>query len=203
MTKQELRKYFIERRKSLSSTEVAAQSQAIARLFFSFFDVGSLRAVHCYLPLRRQNEVDTFPIIYTIQEKYLHTRVVIPRSLPETGEMEHYQWFPDMTLMMNPWGILEPNPVHSLQYAVRSIDLVIVPLLAFDPQGNRVGYGKGFYDRFLARCRTDVPKVGVSFFEPVGQISDADAFDVRLDYCITPTKVWQFSPPASLPKGRS
>lgn len=195
MTKKELRSVFKERRQALTPAQVAADSQAIARLFFSYFQVETLRAVHCYLPIRRQNEVDTFPIIYTIQEKFLKTHIVIPRSLPQTGEMEHFQWLPDMTLEMNAWGILEPNPVHSLQYSVGSIDLVIVPLLAFDKNGHRVGYGKGFYDRFLARCSSKTIKVGLSFFEPVLPISDTDATDIRLDYCITPSRVWKATTP--------
>ncbi len=195
MTKQELRNHFIQRRKALTATEVAAQSQAIARLFFAFFAIEKLKAVHVYLPIRRQNEVDTFPIIYTLQEKFLKTHVVISRSLALTVEMEHYQWIPDMTLEMNQWGILEPIPVHSLQYAVQNIDLVIIPLLAYDTHGNRVGYGKGFYDRFLAKCRSDVIKVGISFFEPVDRISDIHPLDIRLDYCITPTRVWKMIPP--------
>lgn len=195
MTKQELRKDFIQRRKALTATEVAAQSQAIARLFFSFFPVENLKAIHTYLPIRRQNEVDTFPIIYTLQEKFLKTHVVISRSLADTFEMEHYQWIPDMTLAINSWGILEPNPSSAIHYPLSEIDLVIVPLLAFDKHGNRVGYGKGFYDRFLVKCRSNVIKVGVSFFEPIDRITDINPFDIRLDYCITPTRVRKMIPP--------
>jgi 5-formyltetrahydrofolate cyclo-ligase len=191
MTKQELRKEYIQRRKALTANETAAQSQAIARLFFSFFAVDRLKAIHTYLPIRRQNEVDTFPIIYTLQEKFLKTHIVISRSLAETVEMEHYQWVPDMTLTVNSWGILEPNPHSSIHYPLSEIDLVLIPLLAFDRYGNRVGYGKGFYDRFLAKCRSDVLKVGVSFFEPTDRISDVSPFDIRLDYCITPGRVWK------------
>ncbi|WP_428656577.1 5-formyltetrahydrofolate cyclo-ligase [Runella sp.] len=192
MTKRELRTIFAERRRSLTAAEVAVQSQAIARHFFSFFAIENLKAVHTYLPLRRQNEVDTFPIIYTIQEKYLQNQVVIPRALPETGEMEHYQWLPDMKLQLNQWSILEPDPTCNLQYAVSGIDLVIIPLLAFDRNGYRVGYGKGFYDRFLAKCRPNVIKVGLSMFDPILKIDDLNAFDIRMDFCITPTQVWQW-----------
>ena len=151
-----------------------------------------MKAVHCYLPIRRKNEIDTFPIIYTIQEKYLKTQVVVPRALPQTNTLEHYQWLPDMTLVMNEWDILEPDPVSNIKYQITNINLVVVPLLAYDRQGQRVGYGKGFYDLFLAECRPDVLKVGVSFFDPVAQISDANDADVRLDYCITPQRVWRW-----------
>jgi 5-formyltetrahydrofolate cyclo-ligase len=65
-------------------------------------------------------------------------------------------------------------------------------MLAFDKQGYRVGYGKGFYDRYLKRCQPDVMKVGFSFFPPVDQIEDINANDVPLSYCITPHQIYAF-----------
>ncbi|MFN4146440.1 MAG: 5-formyltetrahydrofolate cyclo-ligase [Runella sp.] len=192
MLKQELRQLFKQKRQTLTTAQVTDGSQAIARLFFSSFAVEQMKAVHCYLPLRRQNEVDTFPIILTIQEKYLQTKVIVPRSVPDTTDLEHYQWLPDMTLRLNAWGILEPDPHTAIGFRPSGIDAVIVPLLAFDRHGHRVGYGKGFYDKFLGQCRHDTLKIGVSFFEPVPQITDTDRHDVRLDYCITPTRLYKF-----------
>ena len=70
--------------------------------------------------------------------------------------------------------------------------MVILPLLAFDQQGYRVGYGKGFYDKFLSGCREDCLKVGFSYFEPIETIDDCNEFDVPLDLCITPQNVYVF-----------
>ena len=70
--------------------------------------------------------------------------------------------------------------------------MVFVPLLAFDEKGNRVGYGKGFYDKFLAECKPEILKIGVSFFEPENIIPDVLNTDIQLDLCITPTKVYNF-----------
>jgi len=69
---------------------------------------------------------------------------------------------------------------------------VLVPLLSFDKKGFRVGYGKGFYDRFLMQCKSDCIKIGLSYFDPIDVIDDADEFDVPLDFCITPQKVYVF-----------
>ena len=69
-------------------------------------------------------------------------------------------------------------------------DLVIVPLLAFDKKGYRVGYGKGFYDRFLQNSKT--LKIGLSFFAPTEEIIDVHLNDVRLDKCITPAGIIEF-----------
>jgi 5-formyltetrahydrofolate cyclo-ligase len=85
-----------------------------------------------------------------------------------------------------------PEPVQGELIPDEQIDLVFVPLLAFDKKGNRVGYGKGFYDRFLAQCRPNTQKMGLSFFCPIDEISDVDPWDVKLDSCICPDKIWTF-----------
>jgi 5-formyltetrahydrofolate cyclo-ligase len=82
--------------------------------------------------------------------------------------------------------------VDGLEVPVSKIDVVFVPLLAFDKNGNRVGYGKGFYDNFLAKCREDVIKIGLSFFEPEEIIDDVFKTDIRLDYCVTPFGINNF-----------
>ncbi|MBL0056804.1 MAG: 5-formyltetrahydrofolate cyclo-ligase [Chitinophagaceae bacterium] len=95
------------------------------------------------------------------------------------------------TFVKNKFGIDEP--VDGLDMFPEEIDLVIVPLLAFDRSGYRVGYGKGYYDRFLKECRDDVYKIGFSYFDPVEMIDDVHAFDVKLDCCITPDQTYHFS----------
>ena len=70
--------------------------------------------------------------------------------------------------------------------------MVFVPLLAFDKKGHRVGYGKGFYDKFLSECKPDAIKIGLSFFEPEELITDVFESDVKLDYCVTPNSIHAF-----------
>jgi 5-formyltetrahydrofolate cyclo-ligase len=82
--------------------------------------------------------------------------------------------------------------VDGLEVPISKIDVVFVPLLAFDTKGNRAGYGKGFYDNFLSKCKPEVIKVGLSFFEPEDLIADCDHNDVRLDFCVTPLKIYGF-----------
>ena len=72
------------------------------------------------------------------------------------------------------------------------IEVVFVPLLSFDIEGNRVGYGSGFYDKFLKECDDNILKIGLSFFEPETRVEDTNASDIKLDYCITPQKVFSF-----------
>jgi 5-formyltetrahydrofolate cyclo-ligase len=66
---------------------------------------------------------------------------------------------------------------------------VLIPLLAFDKSGQRVGYGRGFYDKFLATLKSDVKKIGLSFFPPVDEVSNTHAQDLPLEVVVTPNGV--------------
>jgi len=96
----------------------------------------------------------------------------------------------EVELVDNAFGIAEPSAGEIVEPG--EIDLALVPLLAFDQHGYRVGYGKGYYDKFLSQCREDVIKIGLSFFEPVDEIGDINQFDIPLNYCVTPQKVYEF-----------
>jgi len=191
MSKQDLRKEFLQKRKALAETEVDVFSKQIHDWFFRNIPVHAYATIHTFLPIKRNNEIDTYLIINTLRKDFA-TDIVIPRS-HEDGTMSHYLLMKDTVFEENKWGISEPSPVGSLQSSVFNIDLVLIPLLCFDKKGFRVGYGKGYYDRFLAECRPDVLKIGLSIFEPIDEISDVTEFDVQMDYCITPNKIWSFS----------
>ena len=96
----------------------------------------------------------------------------------------------DTVYYSNQYGITEPKEGIIIESS--AIDLVFVPLLACDENGYRVGYGKGFYDRYLAQCREDIIKIGFSYFDPIQRIDDRNTFDIPLDYCITPESVYEF-----------
>ena len=85
-----------------------------------------------------------------------------------------------------------PEPVDGLEVPASKLDVVFVPLLAFDKKGHRVGYGGGFYDRFLKSCKKDVLKIGLSFFLPELEIEDIHSDDIPLDFCVTPGEVFRF-----------
>jgi 5-formyltetrahydrofolate cyclo-ligase len=104
--------------------------------------------------------------------------------------MEAVACHADTIFEANAINILEPLETEVIDPL--DIDMVLVPMLAFDDRGNRVGFGKGYYDRYLSRCRQDCIKVGLSYFEAVDSINDANEFDVPLNFCITPQKVYVF-----------
>lgn len=190
MLKSELRRIYIARRKSLSPEERAEKSRKIAERFFQNFDLSTVEYLHCFIAIEKFNETDTSLIFGEIWRRFPHIETLVPRVNYKTGEIENLKFSPETLLAQNAWGISEP--VESETVEAQMIDLVLVPLLCFNERGFRVGYGKGFYDKFLQRCRADVLKIGLSYFPAIEEISDAHDFDVRLDFCIEPEKIWKF-----------
>lgn len=187
MFKKDLRSDYINYRKSLSESFLADSSLAIAN---NLLQVGiwHLAYYHIYLPISQQKEVDTTYILCILQAK--EKKIVVPKV---TGNrvLKHYLLTDATKFRTNRWNI--PEPVEGTEIEAPKIDVVFIPLLAFDTKGNRVGYGKGFYDKFLSECREDVIKIGFSLFEAEEIIDDIDDYDVPLDYCVTPQKIYSFS----------
>ena len=196
MTKSALRQQFLAQRRALSAADVTRRSSAIANLLFETFSFlptsGTGLILHTFLPIVRQNEVDTWPIIHRIWQRFPHIHVAVSVADTTTNRLSHYLLTPETPLIENRWGIPEPQPESHAAIRNEQIDVVLVPLLVFDRQGHRVGYGKGYYDRFLSECRPDCLKIGLSLFEPVERIADVEPTDVRLDISITSEKTWPF-----------
>lgn len=149
------------------------------------------KMVHIFMPIRKHNEIDTFSILTYFKTKHPELQIVVPRTDFANRQMENVLYDHEYTILgRNKYDI--PEPIHGKIVSPEEIDLIFIPLLVCDLHGNRAGYGKGFYDRFLASCKPDVKKVGLSFFDPVDQISDLNEFDIPLDVCITPGKTWIF-----------
>lgn len=176
-------------RQSLSATQRAALSAKIrARIMDWMGDRPEIRHVHLFLPIERMGEVDTFPLFTQLKEKgyNLYTSALDQKGnrLFTLDITTVSQFEPDS------WGI--PQPLGAKSTSPDRIQLVLVPLLAYDRVGHRLGYGKGYYDGFIGSLSQPVFKVGLSFFEPVPALP-AEAHDVRLDYCITPQNTYMFS----------
>ncbi len=187
MTKAELRKAAIGQRKDLSEAEVEALSLLLLERF-ARFDFSEIKTIHVFLPIEEKKEPDTFLLIDWIKINFPAVKIIVPRADFDTALMTHHYYTGKKDLQKNLFNILEPQ---SSDVYSGTIDLVLVPLLAFDKRGYRVGYGKGFYDRFLRGLETQ--KIGLSFFEAQELIDDADEYDIKLDQCITPRKIYNFS----------
>lgn len=194
MLKAELRKIYLAKRKNLSPPERNRKSRQIADCFFRNFDLNEVRFLHVFLPIERFKEVDTSLIFENVRRWFPRIELVAPRVNQRTNEIENVIFKPNTELIQSSWQIDEPAGNDFV--AAEQIDLVLVPLLCFDRAGHRVGYGKGFYDRFLQNCRADCLKIGLSYFAPVEKISDTHESDVRLGFCVTPEKVFAVEPPS-------
>ncbi|MBX2968596.1 MAG: 5-formyltetrahydrofolate cyclo-ligase [Cyclobacteriaceae bacterium] len=189
MTKSELRKLYLQKRKVLSEAEYLALNHRLTEVFFSSVDLSFINVLHTFLPVVEKREPDTWLIIDRIRREFPHVRLSIPRVNTETDQLENFYFEGLHQLKKNNWGILEPT--QGIPTPPEKIDMVLIPLLAFDNQGNRVGYGKGYYDRFLGSCPQKTKKIGISFFSSEEEIPSTNS-DEQLDHCITPTEVYIF-----------
>ncbi len=190
MTKQELRTLFLEKRTALNEAEYHHLNRKLCDQFFASVDLSFLHVIHCFLPIPEKKEPDTWLIIDRLQREFPHIRIVIPKVNRHTNALDHILFEGIGKLKPSPWGV--PEPTEGIPMPVEKIDLVLVPLLAFDATGHRIGYGKGYYDRFLAKCSASAIRIGLSFFDPVPVI-ESTRDDVQLSGCITPTRFFRFT----------
>lgn len=193
-TKQRSRAYFLEERKKITSAQAEKESERIATGLLEVLAKSPVRYLHSFIADGSRKEVDTRFIRQILQKNLPWLHWAVPRITPGTPKMQHFVWDDATSFIPNRWGIAEPDPISSQLLDTKLIDAVLVPLLAYDRQGNRAGYGGGYYDRFLAQCRADTFKIGLSFFDPIDAISDVNEWDVPLDFCVTPTAVYRWKP---------
>ena len=187
MLKKALRAKYKTLRNELSETEIEEKSLAIANEILKL-PIWNKNYFHLFLPIEEQKEVNTEFILHLLSGK--DKEIVISKSNFVTREMTHFLLTDNTRIQKNEYNI--PEPIDGLEVPASKIDVVFVPLLAFDKKGNRVGYGKGFYDKFLSHCKPETIKIGLSFFEPEELISDVFESDVLLDYCVSPNEVYEF-----------
>lgn len=187
MNKKELRKKYKELRKQISEDQLEDLSIQIANQSLKL-SIWNLTNYHLFLPITEHKEINTEYLLQILAGK--DKNIILSRSNFETREMAHVLLTDNLVIQKNKWNI--PEPVDGIPINDALIDVVFIPLLAFDEKGNRVGYGKGFYDLFLSKCKKDVVKIGLSFFEPELIIEDVYENDIALDFCITPNKIYKF-----------
>ena len=185
MTKKELRHKYKTLRKQMSLEQIDELSLDIANQILKL-TVWEHTFYHLFLSIEEQKEVNTDYILNILSGK--DKNIVISKSDFKTGFMTHFLLTDNTKIKKNRHHI--PEPVDGIAIAPNTIDVVFIPLLAFDKAGNRVGYGKGFYDRFLADCKPETIKIGLSFFEAEDKITDVHESDVKLDYCVTPKTIY-------------
>ncbi|RTY89977.1 5-formyltetrahydrofolate cyclo-ligase [Flavobacterium sp. RSP46] len=187
MNKTALRKKNKALRNFLSENEIEEKSLAVANKTLTL-PLWEKTYFHIFLPITEQKEVNTEFILHILSGK--DKEIIVSKADFATRKMTHFLLTDNTRIKKNEYNI--PEPVDGIEVPSTKIDVIFVPLLAFDKKGHRVGYGKGFYDKFLSECKPDAIKIGLSFFEPEELITDIFEGDIQLDYCVTPNQVYKF-----------
>jgi 5-formyltetrahydrofolate cyclo-ligase len=187
MNKSELRIKYKALRQQLSAQDIEDKSLSIANNLLKL-DVWDKTYFHLFLTIEELKEVDTEFVLQILAGK--DKEIVISKSDFKTLKMTHFLLTDNTKIKKNQFNI--PEPIDGLEVPTSKIEVVFVPLLAFDEKGNRVGYGKGFYDSFLSECKPETIKIGLSLFEAVTAIEDVFPNDIPLTYCVTPTKIMKW-----------
>ena len=181
-----LRSHYKKKRLSLTKQEVDHLSQRVCKQLDKL-SIWRLKHYHIFISISKYNELDTSSIINKLKsEKKI---IIVPKI--SNNELVHIAINDETEFGLNEYGIKEPNDGN--HFIIENLDIIFIPLLAFDIEGHRVGYGKGYYDRFLKLTNNSTLKIGLSFFDPINKIQDIDDNDVKLDYCVTPKQVHKFN----------
>jgi 5-formyltetrahydrofolate cyclo-ligase len=189
MTKKELRNLYKQKRQNLSSKEkLKLDDLLLIRFQQLYFE--DIHVLFTYWPKATAQEPNTHLFSGYLRHTIPSLQIAYPVTDFSTCAMQAVFINEETVYHTNAYGITEPDNGSVVE--PRNIDLVFVPFLVCDAHGYRVGYGKGFYDKYLAQCREDIIKIGFSYFDPIEKIEDRNSFDVPLDYCLTPGKVYEF-----------
>lgn len=187
MFKKELRTKYKTLRNALPENDLQEMSLAIANNVLTL-PIWDKTYFHIFLPITEHKEVNTEYILHLLSGK--DKEIIISKSDFASREMTHFLVTDNTKIKKNEYNI--PEPVDGIKVPSKKIEVVFVPLLAFDKVGHRAGYGKGFYDKFLAESQPETIKIGLSFFEAENLIEDVFINDVKLDYCVTPREIYLF-----------
>lgn len=188
MNKQQLRQKYKLKRQQLAKRAPEDLSLAIANKCLEL-PIWDKRFYHVFLTIEKLHEINTDYLINILNGKDKH--ILISKTDFKTLGMNTFLLSDNTLIKANKFGI--PEPVDGIPIPNSQIEVVFIPLLAFDLQGNRVGYGKGFYDKFLSECPPETIKIGLSFFEAEAEIKNLNKHDIRLNYCVTPEKIYKFT----------
>lgn len=181
MTKKECRTHFMKLRQGLSTQELQIASRKICAHFIQHFATRG-KTISIFLPITTKQEIDTYQLIN--QQEALECRFVLPVADFTNNSMQHLLYEGSHQIEISSHGI--PEPLFGTEIPPSEIDIIIVPMLCFDTKGYRVGYGKGFYDRFLMQLPKSTKIVGFCHFDAISSIEDINNFDIALPYIITP-----------------
>lgn len=182
-----LRKVAIEKRKTLSFNFIQKSSKTITEKLLSNFDFSNKR-IHLFYPIKTKQEIYT----WFIHKQLINQNCKFYTSVHNTqkNSWDCIQFDPNINFKETTFKV--PVPAKYINSSYSQIDMIIIPLLAFDKDGNRIGYGKGIYDKIISNLKPNCIKIGVSFFENQNETIHSQIHDKKLDYCQTTNKLYKF-----------
>lgn len=181
--KNALRRELLKKREAIGETSFLKKSEQICQQLQQRAEFLQAQTIHCYVSMNDRREVNTHGLIKTMLKAGKH--VVVPVTDFDTTRMNHILLKGFDQLKKNKWDVLEPYDGRPVP--VNELELVVVPMVGGDHQKNRIGYGKGFYDRFLSQVQC--PKIGLLFEECLLYEIPVEPFDVSLSTLITEERV--------------
>lgn len=174
-------------RAGLSPEEKLARDERIVARAKAELEWTRYRRAHVFLPIKRLGEIDTWPLVAWMWREWPEIEVYAPKL---SGGVAQVKIGPETQFEVNTGGI--PEPIEGAVLGGQDLDLVLTPLLAFDARGGRVGYGGGFYDRFLA-SQPRALRVGLAYEDClVTEGIMTEGYDIRLHALLTEQKMWRF-----------
>ncbi len=186
MTKEEYRIKYKNLRAKLSDEDVEELSLQIANNVLKQH-IWEYSNYHIFLPISNNKEIDTEYILHILQGR--DKSIIVPKVIKGSPNLAHILLQDNTVLKLSNFGV--PEPVSGIEIQPSQIEVVLVPLLVYDEIGNRIGYGGGYYDRFLKQCNPKAIFIGLSFFEAEERIP-SEEIDIPLHFCITPKGIISF-----------
>ena len=179
LDKKKTRQRVLQQRRAFSATEKTPAEQRMLKFLQSWEIFRQAKTIHIFIS--KTDEPDTVPIIECAWES--GKTVAVPCVVPDSFELFHSQLKSFEDLSSGALGVLEPSPEGRIAMNPESFDLVIIPGVAFDRQGGRLGYGKGYYDRFLEQ--TAAFRLALAFNFQVLEKVPTEKHDVPMNGILT------------------
>ena len=181
-----LRKRALVERTQLKNEIIEELSKKITENLFKNFNLEKLN-IHLFYPINEKKEVNT----WHIHNKLSHRDKIFTSSYNNNSdEWECVGFSPNTKFNVGKFNV--PCPIENHKVGFEIIDLILIPLLVFDNNGHRIGYGKGIYDSLLSLTNKNCIKVGLSIMECSNVLIDFQDHDINLDYCQTPSTLHNF-----------
>lgn len=184
--KETLKKIILEKKKALTKEEINEKSTKIKQSLYSLTEFKKAKNIMFYVSF--DNEVDTQEIIKELLAKK-EKEVVVPYVIKGSKNLQLSELKNFNELEPKTFGILEPKEANIKNFDINKLDLVIVPGIVFDKNGHRIGYGFGYYDRFLKKLNKNAIKIGLTFeFQLVDKIPE-EMHDVPMNIIISENRI--------------